>query len=99
MLNITEDFTIVRTLDGAYQRYNMSDDMQLRDVYGRWSDKKERAYNYCVELMRKYNGYDLRIISSNTFMFTVGFEFPHPETGETMFAYITPDYNRCAIIE
>lgn len=98
MLNITEDFTIVRDLDGAYQRYNMSDDMQLRDVYGRWSDKKERAYNYCRELMYKYNGNGFRIISANTFMFTVGFEFPHPNTGELMFAYITPDYNRCAII-
>lgn len=99
MLNITEDFTIVRDLGGAYQRYNMSDDMQLRDVYGRWSDKKERAYNYCRELMLKYDGNGFRIISANTFMFTVGFEFPHPETGEPMFAYITPDYNRCAVIE
>lgn len=98
MLNITEDFTIVRDLDGAYRRYNMSDDMQLIDVYGHWSDKKERAYNYCRELMYKYNGNGFRIISANTFMFTVGFEFPHPDTGELMFAYITHDHNRCAII-
>lgn len=99
MFKITEDFTVVHNLDSAYQRYNMSDDTQLRDVYGHWSDKKENAYRYCRELMYKYGGGGFRIISANTFMFTVGFEFAHPDTGKPMFAYITPDYNRCSVIE
>lgn len=99
MININEDFTVVRNLDGWYQQYNRSDNTQLRDVYGRWSDKKENAYRHCRELMYKYGGSGFRIVSFNTFMFTVGFEFAHPDTGEPMFAYITPDYNRCAVIK
>ena len=48
--------------------------------------------------MRKYDGYGFRIISYNTFMFTVGFKFLDPATEELTFAYITPTYNYCSPI-
>lgn len=98
--DFVHDFTCVRAhkLDDVYQRYTYSDDTQLRDVYGRYSDKKARAYDYCRNLMLKYDGYDFRIISYNTFMFTCGFMFHDPATNELMFAYITPTYNYCSTI-
>ena len=98
--DFAQDFTCVRAdkLDDVYQRYNYSADTQLNDVYGRYSDKKARAYAYCRNLMRKYDGYDFRIISYNTFLFTCGFKFRDPATDELTFAYITPTYNYCSAI-
>lgn len=98
--DFVQDFTCVRAhkLDDVYQRYTYSDDTQLMDVYGRYSDKKARAYAYCRNLMLKYDGYDFRIISYNTFMFTCGFMFRDPATDELTFAYITPTYNYCSPI-
>lgn len=95
-----QDFTIVSAdkLNDAYNRYIWSDDTRLSDVYGRYSDKKSRAYEYCRNLMLKYNGYNFHIISYNTFMFTCGFMFHDPATNEPMFAYITPTYNYCSTI-
>ena len=104
MSNLTadfaQDFTRVSAhkLNDAYNRYILSDDTQLIDGYGRYSDKKTRAYAYCRNLMLKYDGYDFRIISYNTFMFTCGFMFRNPATDELMFAYITPTYNYCSHI-
>lgn len=104
MPNLTTDFvqdftriSIIK-LNDVYWRYNRSDDTQLNDVYGRYSDKKARAYAYCRNLMLKYDGYDFRIISHNSFMFTCGFMFRDPATNSLMFAYITPTYNYCSTI-
>lgn len=49
IIDFAQDFTCVRShnLDDVYQRYNHSADTQLEDVYGRYSDKKARAYAYC----------------------------------------------------
>lgn len=100
IIEFAQDFTCVRShsLDDMYQRYNHSADTQLEDVYGRYSDKKARAYAYCRNLMSKYDGYDFRIISYNTYMFTCGFKFRDPATDELTFAYITPTYNYCSPI-
>lgn len=99
-IDFAQDFTRVSAdkLNDVYNRYIWSDDTQLRDVYGRYSDKKARAYEYCRNLMLKYNGYNFYIISYNTFMFTCGFMFHDPATDELMFAYITPTYNYCSTI-
>lgn len=42
---------------------------ELYQVYNRYSQAKARAFEYCKELCRKESGYDLRIISWNTFQF------------------------------
>ena len=71
----------------------------LGEVYGRYSDAKAYAYNYCRDLCRKYNGERFCITSANTFTFVVSFDFPHPETGEYMRAIITRKHNSAYYVE
>lgn len=71
-----------------YEDYKRSDATSLRDVYGSYSRAKEEAWDYCKELMYKFNGYGLRVISSSRYMFTAGFMFE--EDGKQMFMYISP---------
>lgn len=93
------DFEVVRDLSEKWREYNDSAAVCLRDVYGRYSDKKQRAYNRCFALMQKYNGWGFTIISHNSFMFTCGFELFDPVTDEVCFAYITPSHCRVSAIE
>ena len=65
----------------------------LSDVYDSWSDKKQRAYDYCRELYNDLDGWDFCISGSNCMTFSVMFDFENPETGELMRAHITKDYN------
>ena len=62
----------------------------LAEVYGRDSAKKKEAFDYCQKLMAKHNGWGLKILSHNTFVFTAGFEFVSDETGAINIMYITP---------
>ena len=64
----------------------------LHCVYKKYSVHKERAWKYCVDLCKKFDGENLRIISYNTNIFTVGFSYIDKETGIEMFCYITPSY-------
>ena len=70
---------------------------ELWQVYDRYSHAKENAMNYCKEMMKKYDGFDLCIISHNSNVFSVGFIFKDDE-GKKIFAYITRDYDRFAYI-
>ena len=70
------------------ESYKKSTTDNLREVYGRWSNKKESAYKHCKELMKEKNGNNFRIISANGWMFTAGFEFKN-EKGEDCLMYIT----------
>ena len=80
------------TVARAFDRFLDSTDRTLHDVYATYSFAKEKAYAYCCQLMNKYNGYDLRIISHNTNKFTVG--FIGCVNDELCFFYITADYDR-----
>jgi hypothetical protein len=71
-----------------YDAYKRSTATSLRDVYGTYSRAKDEAWDYCKELMYKFNGYGLRVISSSRYMFTAGFMFE--EDGKEMFMYISP---------
>lgn len=68
----------------------------LWNCYGRYSHAKEKAFDYCRQLCYVFGGYNMRIVSHNTFTFCVKFDFVHPETGVLCTAYITPAYNRYA---
>ena len=70
-----------------------SDMYSLYHAYNDFSANKARAWRYCEELCKKHNGYGLKVISKNTFMFTAGFEFVDKENGNTKFMYITPNYD------
>lgn len=82
----------VKYNDSIYKRYLRSDDTQLFDCYDKPSQAKHKAYEYCLDLFREYNGSDFRIIGYNTSQFSVGFEFE--KDGKTYLAYITKDYDR-----
>ena len=81
------------------RQYLYSDATKLEDVYGRYSAAKARAFEYCERLCDELNGYDLCITGHNSMAFSVGFEFPHPETGEVCLAKITKDYNYFAPLD
>ena len=84
----------------SYSQYlDSSDYTRLEDVYGRYSAAKAEAFSYCKSLCEELNGCDMCITAHNTMTFTVGFEFPHPETGEICLAKITKDYNYFAPLD
>ncbi len=72
------------------QMYAMSGDNCLADAYGSYSKAKADAWKYCEEKRDKYDGWGLKVLSHNTYMFTAGFEFENPETGAVALCIITP---------
>lgn len=78
---------------GAYSAWLRSKNYTLFHAYEKPSASKERAYDYCLEKFRLYNGEGFKIISYNTFIFTAGFIFTDVKTDEQMFYYITPNYD------
>lgn len=57
---------------------------ELRHVYGRWSEEKESAMRKCWASYVADDGENFRIISHCRDSFSVAWEFPNKETGETM---------------
>ena len=53
--------------------YVCSDTITLWEAYERFSHAKERAYNYCLDLMSKMNGYAGCITGHNTCTFSYAF--------------------------
>lgn len=66
----------------ARARYN--EGTELYHVYGNISSAKMRAMEDCKRWYRETNGRNFRIISHNTFQFSVAWEYDNPETGELM---------------
>ena len=62
----------------------------LSDVYGSWSSAKASAMRDCRAWCEETKGYDFRIISHNTFGFSVAWRYDNPDTGETMTRIETP---------
>lgn len=83
----------------AYNRYLASSLYTLGDCYGSYSVYKDRAFQRCADLYHRLDGNRFRIIGYNCNTFSVGFEFPDPETGVLSFAYITKDYDRFCEID
>lgn len=71
----------------AYEAYCNSTMYDLSDAYGRYSNAKRQAWDYCKKLCEEKNGYGLKIISRNTSQFTAGFEYIFDEA--EWFMYIT----------
>ena len=72
-----------------YRNYKNSFKRTLYDCYERYSRNKIHAYDRCMETMYDYKGYDLRIISHNSHIFTVGFRYEN-DCGTECLMYITP---------
>lgn len=77
---------------GNYEAYLRSEKYSLSDAYDRPSTRKEAAWEYCRNLCAQYEGWGLKVISKNTFIFTAGFLFLST-SGKEKFMYITPSYN------
>jgi hypothetical protein len=75
------------------EAYNNATATTLRQVYGRYSMKKEEAYNNCIRLKVEMNGRDFRIIGASAYLFSAGFVFDN-EQGEECLMYITKGGNR-----
>lgn len=62
----------------------------LADSYGSYSRAKREAWKYCEEKRDALDGWGLKVLTHNSFMFTAGFEFKNPETGAVALCIITP---------
>ena len=69
----------------------------IRSLYGAYkkpSFDKKCVWDKCEEIASKYNGYNLKIISFNTYHFTCGFLYDdcdrYGNVLDTYFVYITP---------
>lgn len=74
-----------------YDAYRNSTTYELHQAYGRYSEAKVKAWEYCKNLMRKFHGYGLKIIAHNGYQFTAGFMFE--ENGNKMFMYISKTHD------
>lgn len=86
-----------QNLRGAFSNYQKSGCSNLYGLYNSFSYAKARAWTYCEDLCHKFNGYDLKAISGNTFNFSAGFVFQN-EQGQEVFCYITKTKNSFLII-
>ena len=78
--------------------YNRAKDIHdLRQVYGRWSDKKEEAYRNCLVKQSSLDGYDGRITSASGWKFTYAFRYKD-ECGREHLYRITKDTDTDFII-
>ena len=77
---------------GIVASYNRSNYTELSQCYGRYSTKKQNAWEYCKALCKKYNGNGLKILSYNGYQFTAGFEFE--ENGKQYLMYISKSEDR-----
>lgn len=70
--------------------YDDSTDYTIFHAYNKPSPRKVGAFEHCAEIMHRYDGYGLKVVRHNCFVFSAGFLFVDPETGVIMFGYITP---------
>ena len=87
-----------KKMKSNYENYLRSNDYELEDVYKSYSVHKSRAWRYCEQLCMEYGGLDLKIVSHNCMMFTAGFIFPHPDTGELCYMHITKSGDTWGVI-
>ena len=85
-----------RQAKNHYKEWKRSGDYALVSVYGSYSAKKARAWRYCQGKATELNGYELKAISHNPWVFTAGFEYYDEKTQTVKFYYITPSYE-CAV--
>lgn len=69
----------------------------LDEAYGRYSSAKARAWDYCIDLMKEYDGNGIVILGHNCMTFSVG--FIGYIDGLKHFFYITRDHDRALPLE
>lgn len=86
-------YTQNKNIKMAYVKYMHSTDYDLWDVYETFSSDKINAFKACESFCQYYNGWDLKIVSSNNFHFTAGFMCDID--GRRAFIYMTYSNNYC----
>ena len=81
-----------KIMAAAYNSYLKSSDRELWHVYGKYSEYKVAAMEYCKKLAADHCAPSVYIIGHNCNTFSVGFVGVKDEK-ETFF-YITKDYDR-----
>ena len=81
-----------RQAESALKRFNYILPDTIYKAYKSPSKAKQKAFFDCVNTCNNLNGYNLRIVSKNTNIFTCGFFFKD-ESGKEYFYYITPSYD------
>ena len=81
----------------AYDKFLRSNDVELRDVYGSYSQAKENAYAYCRAREREFNSYDGVIASHCIMNFT--YAFTGYAEGKRYFVYITKYHDYVIALE
>lgn len=94
---VLNNMTEVKNLDGIYNRLMEATASDLWEVYGSHSYAKERAFEYCKNLMYKLDGYGMKIIGHNCMTFSVAFTFEYEN--RPCIAYITKSYDRWAYLD
>lgn len=77
----------------SYNQYLKSNMHSIFEAYENPSYNKQTAWTYCQKLCKEFNGYNLKIISKNSFQFTAGFEFVN-NSGIFCFCLITRGSDR-----
>lgn len=96
--NKAEHMTTLSELKMMKQQFDLwfNSTDTIYTAYNNPSHAKIEAYEYFKE--KAYNLYKhvtgFNVISHNTFVFTIGYEFADNETGEINFMYVTPTYSR-----
>ena len=57
------------------------DGRTLANEYKSWSDKKQRAYEWCLKRAREFDAIKWGVLTGNSDHFTFAFEFVDKETG------------------
>ncbi len=86
-----------KQLKNAYRDYLKSTNNHLNDCYNNCSYYKQKAFWYCQDLVKKYDGSALKIIGYNSQTFSAG--FIGYINNKKAFFYITKDYNRFIYID
>ena len=87
-----------KSIKDAYTAYIRSTARTLWDVYDSFSYAKEKAFNYCIELLNKHHGENGRIVYKNGFVFSFGFTYTD-ENNKKHFVYITKSHDKDVIID
>lgn len=72
-----------------WEQYKRANKISLASCYGKPSMEKVVAYRRCHIKCYDMDGFRFRICSHNCMVFTVGWLYPHPETGVIMLHYET----------
>lgn len=75
------------------ESYEKSQISNIWQAYKQPSHNKQTAFAFCLQLMRKYNGYGMKILGYNSYIFSAAFRF-EDENGVDCLAYITPIQDR-----